>query len=408
MECRSELRYQLGFPMSHPKTLSTELGLLAACDIAPDEALADKLKGARSSGIDWLRFSELALGNGLAGLATGRISKLAPDAVPAVMQERFAGLVRAEAMTHMAQGMASVRLTRILAREGIRSIVLKGQALSHMLYQPAPYWRSSTDIDILIPSDCLDSADRILRDHGFVRQWPEHDPADRGKNMFLLLANVYEYVCQDSGLLIELHHRITLNPSWLPGDFDDLDRSSVDVETGQGTVRGLDGPMLVAYLCWHAFSHFNFRMKWIGDIARALRHVGAGSCAGLCAPEAGFAQAPLALADALLGVVLPEAGTTNGGAGSNAWRKQVGQIISGMENPRRFPTRRSLASLPAELAFRLFLARLSPGLAGKGYEVLRGLTDTRDVAALGLGASFAPLYAIAGPYLAFKRYALGR
>lgn len=394
--------------MNQSLVLSTELDLLAACDFAPADTLPGKLERARATGLDWDRFAQLAEGNGLPGLAMARLSREAPGLVPAAVEARFAGLVRDGAIVHLAQGRTSVRLTRLLAQEGIRSIVLKGQALSHMLYQPDPHWRSSSDIDILIPPGSLDRADRVLRGNGFDRQWPEQGLPGRGRDMFLLLANVFEYVCRDSGQLVELHHRITLNPRWLPGTFETLYEASSEVETGQGTIRGLDGPMLVAYLCWHAFAHFNFRLKWIGDIARALRRTGAGSCAELCPAQAGFAQGPIGLADALLAVILPSVDGVEAKAEPGAWPKQVARIVADMEDPRRFPTSRSLASLPAEFAFRLFLARLSPGLAGKGYELLRGLTDTRDVATLGLGAAFAPLYAVAGPILAFKRFAFDR
>ncbi|MGE3691699.1 MAG: nucleotidyltransferase family protein [Novosphingobium sp.] len=392
--------------MNRPCALSPELALLAACDLASDRRLSAMLDDAAARNIDWRRFGDLAEGNGMAGLAMARLSQAAPASVPAPLQERFAGVERAGALAHMLQGRTSVRLSRDLAKAGIRSIVLKGQALSHMLYRPYPHWRTSSDIDLLIPSGALAGADRLLRDEGFVRQWPEQDLPEHGGDMILLLANVFEYVCQESGQLVELHHRITLNPHWLPGDFEALDRTASEVETGQGAVRGLDGPMLVAYLCWHAFAHYNFRLKWVSDIVRALRHTGFASCAQACPPEAGFAQGPVELADALLAAVLPAIDDREASVTKGVWRRQIGRIVAGMEDPRRFPTRRSLASLPAEAAFRAFLARLSPGLRGKGYELIRGLCDPRDVATLGLGARYAPLYAVAGPLLALKRFAV--
>lgn len=367
---------------------SPELALLAACDLAGDADLA-----ARDlAGIDWPRFVALAHAHEMAAIASARIGAR----MPADVAENLASALQSSAVLEMAQTATAASLTRHLEAAGVPVLVLKGVALGHQLYGANPHWRTATDIDLLIAPEHLDTADKVLRGRGFLRKWPQEMPR-RGRAMFLHLANVCDYVSPASGQLVELHHRITLNPHWLPLGFDELHAASVEIATPQGQIRGLDGPPLVAYLCWHALAHDGFRLKWVCDIARALRHVGGPSCRAACREGDGYARAPLELADALLSCFgLAE---TPGAP----WDRETVRILADMENPVSLPTGRTLAGLPQELAFRVFLLRLSPGLAGKGYEVLRALSDPRDAALLGLPRAFAPLYALLGPLLALLR-----
>ena len=391
-------------------SISQELSLLAACDLADDGALAAKIDAAVRSNFDWDRFADLACQHAMAGLVADRMGRLAQHAVPLAIARSLGGYLQTGAVLQLSQTATSVGLTRALEQAGVRSIVLKGMALAHMLYPGTPHWRVSTDIDLLIASEDLAAADRVLREAGFDRRWPSADPPERGRDMFLLLANVYDYVHPRSGELIELHHRITLNPHWTAAGFDELYRTSAVIATAQGPIRGLDGAQLVSYLCWHAFAHAGFRVKWFCDIVRALRRTGARTGAELCPAEAGFPQRHIELADVLVAAILAQ-GLDEHAAGpvpaaAARWRHQVQRIIADMEAPHDLPTTRSLALLPGEVAFRLFLARLSPGAKGKAYELLRATSDPRDVSLLRLGARFAPLYVLVGPVLAIRRYVL--
>lgn len=396
--------------MNTPKSLSDELALLVACDLAGDDELVRRVATAQSPAFDWDRFAYLAVGNEMAGLAAARLARVAPGAMPDRVAKRLGAFLQRSTVLEMAQTAVAANLSQRLAAAGIRSIVLKGMALSHMLYPADPHWRSATDIDLLIAPGDLAEADRVMRESGFARgwpaQWPERGQGGKGQDMFLLLANVFDYTSQTGGHLVELHHRITLNPAWMPAGFDELYAASVEIETTRGPIRGLDGANLVGYLCWHAFAHFGFRLKWFCDIVRALGRAGEASCITLCPPEKGFSQGPLELADALIGAIFPAIALPVKPDKAGRWRKQASRILADMEHPVDMPSSRSLALLPGELAFRLFLWRLSPGWRGKAYELLRATSDPRDVSVLGLGRRFASLYALVGPFLAIRRFAL--
>lgn len=381
--------------------------MLAACDLAGDAALAARIAAAGPR-FDWDRLAALARGNQMPAIVAERLAALAPEG-PAGAGARavaadLAGYLQASAVMSLVQTHATHAIIALLEQAGIPALVLKGMALSHLLYPDAPHRRASSDIDVLIDPATLARADAALKAAGWQRKWPEADPPIRGRDMFLLLANVFDYVHPVSGQILELHFRPTLNPAWFPASFAALHAAAVAVPTQRGTLPSLGGARLVAYLCWHSFAHAGFRLKWFCDIARALRLAGAARCTSLCPPEAGFAQGPLELADALA-LTIEQALDPDavGYAGPHAG--EIRRILADMEDPHELPTGRTVAMLGAELRFRRFLARLSPGWRGKSYEVLRALADPRDVRVLKLGAAFAPVYLVAGPVLALARLA---
>lgn len=386
-------------------SLSPELAMLAACDLADDAGLAARIDAAGPA-FDWGRLAALASGNQMGAIVSARLAQLAPPGPegdgPRAAAAELSGYLQASAVLCLAQTHATHGVVRLLREAGVPSLVLKGMALSHLLYPDAPHLRASSDIDVLIDDADLAQAGRALHAAGWRRKWPETDPPARGQGMFLLLANVFDYVHPVSGQLLELHFRPTLNPAWLPTRFADLRAEAVSVATPRGELETIGGARLVAYLCWHSFAHAGFRMKWFCDVARALRLTGASGCARLCPAEAGFAQGPLELADALAATIAHALDPASP-APTGAHAAEVRRIVADMEAPHELPTGRTLATLGAELRFRRFLVGLSPGWRGKAYEVLRATADPRDVRVLRLGPAFAPLYVLAGPFLALGR-----
>ena len=162
------------------------------------------------------------------------------------------------------------RLVDILAMAGIRSLVLKGVAVAHMLYQPHTSWRFSSDIDILVAPQTFREADHLLLTHGYRREWPAGDLPKRGHDMLFYLDAAITYVHAECGLIVELHHRLTANPFWLRASFDEALTESKEIKLPGGAIRTLDGALLIGYLAWHAVAHLEYRLKWFSDLARAL------------------------------------------------------------------------------------------------------------------------------------------
>lgn len=108
-----------------------------------------------------------------------------------------------EAVMHtLAQGRAISRVVALLHERGFRPIALKGLALAHRDY-PDPSLRPLRDIDLLVPRDEVEEAQKLL--------------LSQPRFTYLAAAGRYgveyghqlpELVDLESGLVIELHHRL--------------------------------------------------------------------------------------------------------------------------------------------------------------------------------------------------------
>lgn len=385
-----------------------EFALAAACALLDDEALRRAAPALLARpGFDWQRLVDLAFYHEVEQLVRMRLDAAAPGALPAEHVARIRqALVRKTAL-QTAQATISVRLLRALAEAGIPALLIKGVGLSYLLYAPHPELRTSNDIDIVVAPEDLRAADGVLRDSGLMRRWPAAEPPEPARAMLLQLANVFEYRGPVFNELVELHCRPTLNPYWLPVPAAELQAAASEVETPQGRVRALDGPLNLHYLCQHAsYNLVDFRLKWFGDIARALRRAGAADCAGCIAqyrrplpPRPGrLADEVLnALAGGIEQAVANRDGTVRAGA-------DAARIVGRMVRAEGIPVGRHLSQLPLELAYNLLILRHIPGWRGKARQALLALADPRDAVGLRLSPRFAPLYAALGPFLSLFRF----
>jgi hypothetical protein len=381
---------------------SPELALLAACGLDSATDLAARAELVARHPFDWARFERLALDHGLAGMAGERLNAVAPGLLPSDQAETLRRTLQHDALRQIAQTAETARLCGAIAAAGAEAMVMKGVGLAHLLYPEQPAWRSSSDIDLLIDAEALPAADRALRAAGYARTSPVADPpSGSAGRMALHLDNVFDYVHPASGQLVELHHRLTRNPHWVPCPFAALRAAASPVETRWGRFLALDGPANLAYLCWHALGHYRFLLKWICDIARALDRAGATSCAALVtAQQPAISPHPAALVDALLACIAGKGDA----AGDARSRQAADRIAARMEDPAAFPTARSFARLPGEIANELFLMRLADSWPGRAYQLLNLLADPRDARVLKLGPRWAPVYALLGPLLSVARY----
>jgi len=381
-----------------------EFALVAACALFDGDGV-DRVAAALlgRTGFDWERAVDLAFYHEVEQLMRLRLGGAVPDALAARIQRASV----ADAALQAAQSSITVRIMAALDAAGVPSVLLKGVGLAHMLYTPHPELRASNDIDVLVGPEGLDTADLVLRKAGFRRTWPRDEPPAAARPMLLQLANVFDYRGPVLDELIELHSRPTLNPYWLPVPFVELEAAASGIDTPQGPVMALDGPLNTHYLCQHAiYTLIDFRLKWFGDIARALRRGGSATAAAHIAryPRP-LPPRPGALADEVLGALrdgieratAPERTAVRAGA-------DAARIVRRMTRAEGIPVGRTLSQLPVELAYNFLVMRHLPGWRGKARQLLIAVSDPRDAVSLRLSPRFAPLYAVAGPLLSMWRF----
>ncbi|WP_423141458.1 nucleotidyltransferase family protein [Parablastomonas sp. CN1-191] len=386
--------------MAAPLPVSPELEALGACCIADDPTLRSTL-ARLGPALDPARLESLAAAHSVAGIVAARMPKAAPGLLPPAAAERLSARVHADTALGMAQARLTMAAVRTLEAAEIASLVMKGAALARQLYGDHPEWRPSNDIDLLVSPRDFAAAGRALEAAGWVRTWPTRLPSPRAAPMFDFLANVFNYEWPANGQVLELHHRLSPNPFWMTQDFAAIAADGEDVDLGCGTVRAPGGPILIAYLAWHAFSLYVFRLKWFNDLALALRAVGATSCAQACAGGA-FEAGPLRLADAVLGALFPGAGLGISPA-PKEYDRSVRQVLRALETPTDPFERRTLARLPVEFADVMRRRGISSRRA-RAWDLLYTLSDPRDAETLRLSPRWSLVYCLGGPFLAIGRW----
>ncbi len=152
----------------------------------------------------WQLFASLAVRHGVAALVWQNISDLGlaarvPETERTLLEGlRFKSIARVTWITEAAAGV-----TRLLEREGIRVVLLKGLALEHTVYGSRGL-RQMSDADLLVaPADALRARDILIRE-GF-RSMPLKSPLYR--HLLLDLGNHLPEL-RRGGVTVDLHHRL--------------------------------------------------------------------------------------------------------------------------------------------------------------------------------------------------------
>ena len=152
--------------------------LLALCNSEQSDAARTSIADLLAQPIDWPRLGELAALHGVVGLVRRNASALGVQAsVPAPVWQAMDAAATQIAFDGMVHLRETAAMTTALTQVGIDPILLKGQALSDLLYDD-PLVRPSSDIDLLIRRDELDAAQQALAAIGYLPQsaaWRDHE-----------------------------------------------------------------------------------------------------------------------------------------------------------------------------------------------------------------------------------------
>jgi Uncharacterised nucleotidyltransferase len=247
--------------------LSPEFQLAAACAIwPPSDRRTGIIRTAAAGPLDWPRFLRVARRHQVIGLVHDGLTRVQPDVPPEIVRE-----TGAQAATLVCENLEkareSLRLQRLFDEADLPVLFVKGAALSVLAFGDLGL-RASQDIDLLVAYEMLPAATAILTRAGYCRYDPPPNISDWQLRIVMPLRKDLAFVHQVSGLQLELHWRLFLNPHAVTAP--SFVASRVVPLAGAAGLRTLGEEDLFAYLCMHGALHWWNRLKWLADVNALL------------------------------------------------------------------------------------------------------------------------------------------
>ena len=229
----------------------------AECDAARTQRLAQQL----NEFTEWEGISARAEAHGLGPLLYVH-SRAAGTPLPPTVKRELQGLY----LRHRQANRVRMRvLGEILAAynaAGIQALVLKGAALSHLVY-PEPGLRPMGDLDLLVRKAEARRAQSLLAGLGFSALLPSGGP--------LLDKSMAQAILLTEGLPVgvEIHHNLCEGFDPLSMTMDDLTTAPVPFSLGSTIAYTLGYEDMLWHLCHHMIIHSignPIRLIWVADI----------------------------------------------------------------------------------------------------------------------------------------------
>jgi hypothetical protein len=242
-----------------------EHALLLACarlSLAPAEAA--RVRRMAAGAIDWELAFALARRHRLVPFLHLHL-RHAPLPPPAAAE--LAALQRDGAHRGLAMAAELRRLVDALSAAGVDALAYKGPALAMRAYGSLGM-RSFVDLDLLVRPDDVPPAVRALSAQGYA---PALGLTPAQERCFRRVDGDYPLVHRETGVLVELHARVSSERFCMPIATDALMRRARAVPLGGGEVRTLGDDDLLVVLAAHGAKHRWMRLEWLVALAELLR-----------------------------------------------------------------------------------------------------------------------------------------
>jgi Uncharacterised nucleotidyltransferase len=233
----------------------------------PSDRRTDAIRTAAAKPLDWPRFLRVARRHQVIGLVHEGLRLVRPDVPPEIVREidaQAAALV----CENLAMAREALRVQHLFDDADIPVLFIKGAALAVLAFGNLGL-RSGQDIDLLVTYETLPMATTFLLRAGYRRFDPPPDISDVQLRMVMPLRKDFGFVHQATGLQIELHWRLFLNPHAM-AEASIMAASRLVPLPGAAGLRTMGDEDLFAYLCMHGALHWWNRLKWLADINALL------------------------------------------------------------------------------------------------------------------------------------------
>lgn len=215
--------------------------------------------------IDWNKFLELAIHHRVYSFIYPKLKKIDKKLIPAYVMETLQRdfKINTFQMLHLSGEMEQI--SRLLIKNEIRPLFLKGPVLAHDLYGDISL-RTSSDLDLLIALHDLDRAEELLLKLGYVKD-----------DYILTVLNDWKwrhhhltYIHPQKNIKLEIHWRLNPGPAKEP-HFEELWNRKRKSPLTSYPVYFLEREDLFLFLVSHGARHGWSRLRWLVDIHQIVK-----------------------------------------------------------------------------------------------------------------------------------------
>ena len=376
-----------------------EKQLLVCCSRTRVAApVADQIQRLVDMRLDWGFLLAVAASNSVSPLLLRHICSVAPDRIPSAHLVLLRDHARAAALRNLLLTAELIRVLSVLSAAGIQAIPYKGPALATQAYGDIGF-REFEDIDLVLRQRDMPAANDALVRLDFSPQFP---PLCSPGASSPVIPGEYNYRSREQHLLLELHTERTLRHFPAPPDLDALSRRLATVSLSGSPVPTFSPEDTLVFICVHGSKDFWERLLWIADVAELVASY--PQLDWRCVYE--FADSVrarrmlhlgLALADALLGIAVPDLvrSRIHSDAVACTFAAQIqNRLLSRTSTP--LSSRDSFAyrrrSVPGAYPGLRYAVRLAISPAAEDWQAVR------------LPRQLAPLYAALRPFRLLRKY----
>lgn len=236
--------------------------LIECCKLSPDDEFIASLINKIDN---WDEIINSAYMHGVFPLVYQVLKKFLENNKPLLSQFKYVNLEIAQSNLQMTAEL--IKLTKLLDKENIPLIGIKGPVLSALLYKDITK-RQFSDIDVLLHQEDMHRAVVMLESIGYRSEFS----SDFLKNEMLLKVDKdFAISTPDEKINIEFHWKLFSNPQMSKSRIVLFDVENVDIDIHNTHIRTLATDIQLLYLLVHGSKHYWERLEWICDIDRLIR-----------------------------------------------------------------------------------------------------------------------------------------
>lgn len=242
--------------------------LFCCLDPSRNSQATEEIQQQIQGEIDWDYLIEFAKIHYVIPLLYRRLKSTCPELVPAEALSKMHRMYQDLTVQSLLLSNELTTLLKAMIADGIDVLPYKGPVLAQALYDDIEL-RQFGDLDIIIQPHSMQTAEKILLEHGYQHASSPKTAAELNAYMNAKPEHAYNFYHNDKGILVEMHWRF-----W-PLFFSSVNPCQVWERRQQTTLNDLSVPTMtmedyLLVLCMHGSRHMWTRLSWLSDIAVLL------------------------------------------------------------------------------------------------------------------------------------------